>query len=278
MLDTTVTLTTETQPITQHFLCLSPHGGGLWPSGAYLITRTPFEAVNHGDFAWLITGVPLPPDVAQRSSIPILSLSFNLSRSAFFLNGTVRDAVCGLALRPMKKKINFILTRDGCVLWRNGKNKESSMKTRKLLKTLSVVILSIILFQTASCGFILYPERRGRGPKVGQIDPGVAIIDAILLLPGLVPGIIAFAVDFSSGAIYLPGSAEKGRVQDRDILSITPEGIDVAELERVLSEHTGKPVHIDRDRIKLLRTNDPEYLRKHFVKAGFSIDPATLIR
>ncbi|WP_084397213.1 hypothetical protein [Henriciella aquimarina] len=55
------------------------------------------------------------------------------------------------------------------------------------------------------CGTILYPERRGQ--TGGRIDPSVAILDGIGLLLFIVPGLIAFAVDFGSGAIYLPGGS-----------------------------------------------------------------------
>src|ERR1700758_5507579 len=54
----------------------------------------------------------------------------------------------------------------------------------------------------ASCGTILYPERRGQ--PAGRLDVGVVALDGIGLLLFLVPGVIAFAVDFATGAIYLP--------------------------------------------------------------------------
>src|SRR3954447_22013014 len=54
----------------------------------------------------------------------------------------------------------------------------------------------------ASCGTLLYPERRGQ--PAGRLDVGVVALDGIGLLVFLVPGIISFAVDFATGAIYLP--------------------------------------------------------------------------
>src|SRR5689334_12007234 len=54
----------------------------------------------------------------------------------------------------------------------------------------------------ASCGTILYPERRGQ--TAGRLDVGVVALDGIGLLLFLVPGVIAFAVDFATGTIYLP--------------------------------------------------------------------------
>jgi hypothetical protein len=55
----------------------------------------------------------------------------------------------------------------------------------------------------SSCGTLLHPERVGQ-PAMGRIDPAVAILDGLGLLLFVVPGIVAFIVDFATGAIYLP--------------------------------------------------------------------------
>src|SRR5262249_7729458 len=59
-----------------------------------------------------------------------------------------------------------------------------------------------LAFFLASCGTLLYPERRGQ--PVGRLDVGVVALDGVGLLLFLVPGVIAFLVDFATGAIYLP--------------------------------------------------------------------------
>ncbi len=61
----------------------------------------------------------------------------------------------------------------------------------------------------AGCGTLLYPERRGQ--RGGRIDPAVAILNGIGLLFFIIPGAVAFAVDFITGAIYLPGTASRDR-------------------------------------------------------------------
>lgn len=53
------------------------------------------------------------------------------------------------------------------------------------------------------CGTILYPERRGT--TGGQVDVGVAVMDCLWLLAGVVPGVVFLIVDFSNGAIYYRG-------------------------------------------------------------------------
>jgi hypothetical protein len=54
-----------------------------------------------------------------------------------------------------------------------------------------------------SCGAIIHPERVGQ-PRTGRLDPGIILLDGLGLLLFLVPGLIAFIVDFATGAIYLP--------------------------------------------------------------------------
>ncbi len=58
----------------------------------------------------------------------------------------------------------------------------------------------------AGCGTLLYPERRGQ--PSGQLDWGIVMLDGIGLILFFVPGVIAFAVDFATGAIYLPPREE----------------------------------------------------------------------
>ncbi|MCJ8168464.1 polyribonucleotide nucleotidyltransferase [Atopomonas sediminilitoris] len=71
------------------------------------------------------------------------------------------------------------------------------------LKPLVAAVLSAALVtQLSACGTLFYPERRGQ--IEGRIDPAIAILDGIGILFYVVPGLIAFAVDFATGAIYLP--------------------------------------------------------------------------
>ncbi|MFN3911446.1 hypothetical protein [Hyphomonas sp.] len=72
--------------------------------------------------------------------------------------------------------------------------------------------LTLAAASLGACGTIMYPERKGQVD--GRIDPTVAILDGIGLLLFLVPGVIAFAVDFSNGTIYLPGSGRRADTAD----------------------------------------------------------------
>jgi len=58
------------------------------------------------------------------------------------------------------------------------------------------------------CGYLLYPERRGR--RSGALDGLPLLVDILWLLPGLVPGIICLIVDFGTGCIYVGGERVEG--------------------------------------------------------------------
>ena len=112
---------------------------------------------------------------------------------------------------------------------------------KKLVNTLHVLICAVLILQLAGCGTIMYPERKGQ--KSGKIDAGVAILDGIGLLFFLIPGIIAFAVDFNNGTIYLPGTA-KNSLDPNNIKQVKfdPKQSSPASIERIIKEQTGQAV------------------------------------
>lgn len=56
---------------------------------------------------------------------------------------------------------------------------------------------------SGGCGYFLHPERRGQ--QSGSIDGATMVMDLLWLIPGIIPGVVALVVDFSSGAIYVGG-------------------------------------------------------------------------
>ena len=111
----------------------------------------------------------------------------------------------------------------------------------------SIVVLAALLLQTG-CGTIIYPERRGQSR--GDIDPAVIVMDGLLLLLFIIPGVVAFAVDFSTGAIYLPDdsfAAAGGRTIQIDPDEITPEALAAA-----IYEQTGVRVEVTDDDVQRL--------------------------
>jgi hypothetical protein len=125
--------------------------------------------------------------------------------------------------------------------------KETKMKKTKILAASMAITLGLNL---ASCGTILHPERKGQ--TSGHIDPAIAILDGIGLLFFIIPGAIAFAVDFSNGTIYLPGTSSSlpggtnissaDRDTDVKVVKATMK-IDESYLERLLEKETS--IHAD---------------------------------
>lgn len=85
-------------------------------------------------------------------------------------------------------------------------------------KSLSLLLAGVMTSQLAGCGTVFYPERKGQ--QGGKIDPVVAIANGIGLL-FIVPGIVAFVIDFSTGAIYLPGGKRAELTPDAASESLT---------------------------------------------------------
>lgn len=85
---------------------------------------------------------------------------------------------------------------------------------KKLMKSrfLIAVVLIFMTLSTVNCGFLLYPERRGNMPN--DIDGTVLVMDCLWLIAGVVPGVVALVVDFTTGSIYFSGRG-KGRYYRR---------------------------------------------------------------
>lgn len=99
----------------------------------------------------------------------------------------------------------------------------------------------------SGCGTVLHPERRGQ--PGGPLDWKIVALDAVGLLFFFVPGVIAFAVDFATGAIYLPSGqyGRRRREADAEKLVAVPfpdEPLSIAALERIVTDHAERPVEL----------------------------------
>lgn len=103
------------------------------------------------------------------------------------------------------------------------------------------LLLAALLVQATACGTLLYPERRGQ--TSGKIDPGVAVLDGVGLLVFLIPGLIAFGVDFSTGAIYLPGTGTAAAAEPQ-VLQLDPAGLSADSVAAAVQSATGARVDL----------------------------------
>jgi hypothetical protein len=154
----------------------------------------------------------------------------------------------------------------------DGKMKQTIM----IKKLLSMFIFIALLMQLSACGYFLHPERRGH--TGGRIDAGIAVLDGVGLLFFLIPGIIAFAVDFSSGCIYLPGGAFSANPDNDEIkrVQVNPAELNGQTINKIIVRETGVSAGFDLNRANVYALNgsgDIPGRLAEMKKSGYHIYP-----
>ncbi|MEH6367039.1 MULTISPECIES: polyribonucleotide nucleotidyltransferase [Pseudomonas] len=105
-----------------------------------------------------------------------------------------------------------------------------------------------LMTQLAACGTLFYPDRRGQ--ISGKVDPVIVALDAIGILFYVIPGLVAFGIDFATGAIYLPNgkTAQVDPEQLRGVLDANGE-VDRAALKALIETQTGTSLPLDDPRL-----------------------------
>jgi hypothetical protein len=131
----------------------------------------------------------------------------------------------------------------------------------RLNKCVALLLVAALTLPSTSCGTLLYPERRGQ-PR-GIIDSGVLLLDAVGLIFFVVPGLIAFAVDFSTGAIYYPPAPVGGPITQNGLrrddlvrVDVPKEELTQSKIEQVVSQQTGKPVSLEPGTFRAAEMSD----------------------
>ena len=142
----------------------------------------------------------------------------------------------------------------------------------KLQKLASRLITVALVFQLLGCGTILYPERRNQ--PSGKLDTDIVLLDGVGLLFFLIPGVIAFAVDFATGAIYLPAGASS-RVGDLfgevRTVPFDPAHSDPDGLSGLIERETGLEISLTRSRTWVLDGEAPEEVEARVREANLAI-------
>ena len=96
---------------------------------------------------------------------------------------------------------------------------------------LLVLFVAVVLaFAASGCGAIIYPERIDSAHSE-RLDTAIVVMDCAWLLVGILPGVVALIVDFSTGAVFLsPG--ETMAPSDEQIVIKTPRRGDDTESGR----------------------------------------------
>ncbi len=131
----------------------------------------------------------------------------------------------------------------------------------------NIIITALLVFQLTGCGTLMYPERRGQ--LGGHLDAGVVVLDAIGLLFFIIPGVIAFAVDFSNGTIYLP--ARPPIIIERSVelrqIKFDPKHTSIAQIEKIIKDQTGYAVRLTQGNMRISRLKSQKDMTLHFAQA-----------
>jgi len=135
-----------------------------------------------------------------------------------------------------------------------------------VVNALRLFVCGVFTLQLMGCGTLMYPERRGQ--RGGHLDVGVTVLDAIGLLFFIIPGVIAFAVDFSNGTIYLPEHRVMTSMNIKDYRQVKfdPKHTSMASLERIIKDQTGCVVKLDQDNIKISKLRSLNDMLVQFAK------------
>lgn len=120
---------------------------------------------------------------------------------------------------------------------------------------------ALVAVQQSGCGTIFWPERRGQ--PAGPLDLKVVALDAVGLLFFFIPGVIAFAVDFATGAIYLPPGQYSSTTDATNRWKRVPTATkqpDPKEIEQVVHAHSGKSIRLQPGTYQVGRMKSAESL------------------
>ncbi len=126
------------------------------------------------------------------------------------------------------------------------------------ISLICIVVSAVMITQLYGCGTLIYPERRGQ--RGGTVDGGIAIMDALWLLVFIIPGVVAFAVDFTTGAIYLPGGSKRssapGQTGEVTVVRVDPRNLDENKIKEIVMKEKGLK-ELDLNRARIYRLDEP---------------------
>ncbi|WP_437192343.1 hypothetical protein [Planctomicrobium sp. SH527] len=116
--------------------------------------------------------------------------------------------------------------------------------------------LAVLAGVSTGCGTLLYPERRGQ--PAGRLDWGIVLLNGLGLLFLFIPGVIAFAIDFSNGTIYLPPEGAECQTSTSPIpkskaklrtVSVRRDQLTPAGIQKVILAETGLSISLNDDNV-----------------------------
>lgn len=155
----------------------------------------------------------------------------------------------------------------------------------------------------AGCGTLLHKERVNR-PHSGDLDWSMVALNGLGLILFFIPGVIAFVVDFHTGAIYLPSgpmamkpplagmdelagepvsAADSGLASsgnDRVVMkkiAVSTDELNLSTIKRAVSEQLGSPILLDESTSRVTELENLEQFevvrRLHEEDQSFGLSP-----
>ena len=98
-------------------------------------------------------------------------------------------------------------------------------------------------------------------------------MDGIGLLFFLIPGVIAFAVDFSNGTTYLPEGSRRDRLSQ---IKFDPKHTTLAQIESIIKDKTGCSVKLAQENIRVSRMHSKEEMMLSFAQTTSNVQTGRL--
>lgn len=114
-------------------------------------------------------------------------------------------------------------------------------------RVISGALAAALLTQLSACGSLFYPDRRGQ--IEGKVDPVVVGLNAVGILFYVIPGLIAFGIDFATGAIYLPDAKYSVAPHILEQARDANGQFDRSRLKALIEQQTGLSLPLDDPRL-----------------------------
>jgi len=132
----------------------------------------------------------------------------------------------------------------------------------RLYRSALSCLLAGTMLWIASCGTIIHPERVGQ-PRTGRLDLSIVLLDGLGLFFFFIPGVVAFVVDFATGAIFLPpGYGDAGDPKQWRVVKIPKDEMTRERIEEVVSKEVGRPVDLGDDEVRIERLRSIDEARE----------------
>lgn len=131
--------------------------------------------------------------------------------------------------------------------------------TSFLRRWTAAALCAAVAANSSSCGTLIHPERVGQC-RSGRLDPAVVALDGIGLLVFFVPGVIAFAVDFYTGAIFLPpgycDAETNSEAGEYVTVQLDPASLTERDIELAILQRTGKSIQLEPGQYRAQRIKE----------------------